>query len=123
MPLVVSLYGISTSSFEILRALVWWNFVFVILRLANVVEEAAQPPDSSLCPFFASQTYLAMRPQSPHFVSHFDGVPGRVSNFNTAGLKRALRFVGLPDARYSSHSFCIGAATSAAMADIPGADV
>ena len=63
-----------------------------------------------------------MRPQSPHFLSHFDVSP--VTRFQfTAVLKRALQFAGLSDARYTSHSFRIGAATSAAMAGIPEADI
>ncbi len=38
-------------------------------------------------------------------------------------LQRSLDFVGLGDMRFSSHSFRIGAATSAAMSGIPEADI
>ena len=79
---------------------------------------AGQAPNSSVCPFSVTQTYLTMHPQSPHF----DGSPVRRFQF-TAVLKRALQFMGLQDAHYTSHSFQIGAATSAAKAGIPQANI
>ena len=72
-----------------------------------------------LCPVRAASQYLRDSPHHHiHFLSHFDGTPMTRSQF-TAILKRSLAFVGIQDSRYTSHSFRIGAATSAAMAGIP----
>ena len=52
--MVVPLYGVPTSSFGKIQALIWWNFVFVILRLTNVVRVALlqyQPVRLPIVPF------------------------------------------------------------------------
>ena len=73
--------------------------------------------DTFLCPVRAATQYLCSSP--PHhtyFLSHFDGTPLTRFQFS-AILRRSLGFIGLHDSRYTSHSFRIGATTSAAMAD------
>ncbi len=74
-----------------------------------------------LCPVRATERFLCMRTctsQGDNFLTHFDGTPVTRAQF-TAVLQRALAFVGLKDQRFTSHSFRIGAATSAAMAGLP----
>ena len=41
----------------------------------------------------------------------------------TAVLKRSVSFVGILSFRFTTHSFCIDAATSAAMAGIPEQEI
>ena len=75
--------------------------------------------DASLCPVRTASQYLSSSPpEHTHFLSHFDGSPLPRFQFS-AVLRRALNFIGIQDPRYTSHSFRIGAATSAAMAGIP----
>lgn len=79
------------------------------------------PPNdmAHLCPIHAVSAYLALRsPLGIAFFRHFDSHPLTRHEFN-AMLKRAITFLGLPVAFFSSHSFRIGAATSAAMAGVP----
>ena len=79
--------------------------------------------DKSLCPVNAATQYLRDSPQHhTHFLAHFDASPMTRSQF-TAVLRRSLAFVGILDSRFTSHSFRIGAATSAAMAGIPEHDI
>ncbi|XP_041461741.1 uncharacterized protein LOC121413047 [Lytechinus variegatus] len=52
------------------------------------------------------------------FYRQFDSSPLTRHKFGQV-LKRAITFCGLPVAHFSSHSFRIGAATSAAMAGVP----
>ena len=80
---------------------------------------AASHADVALCPVNATAQYLSISPaHDGSFLSHFDGSSVTRSQF-AAVLSRALRFCGVYDARFTSHSFRIGAATSAAMAGIP----
>ena len=84
---------------------------------------AVSAGEFSLCPVHATSQFLNVCPQHfSHFLSHFDGSPVTRSQF-TAVLRRALRFVGIYDTRYTSHSFRIGAATAAAMAGIPDDEI
>ena len=72
--------------------------------------------DSPFCPMAAMRRYVNLRPQtgpsaplfltSPH--QHMTGA------WFTQHLKRTLQRCNLPEGKYSSHSFRIGAATSAA---------
>ena len=81
------------------------------------------PPNdmSCMCPIRAVGAYIAIRgPHGSAFFRHFDSSPLTRHQFN-ATLKRVLTFCELPVAFYSSHSFRIGAATSAAMAGVPDA--
>ena len=79
--------------------------------------------DFALCPVRAAAQFLSvLRPHCSSFFSHFNGDPVTRSQF-TAVLQRSLDFVSLGDMRFSSHSFRIGAATSAAMSGIPEADI
>ncbi|XP_063967563.1 uncharacterized protein LOC135157047 [Lytechinus pictus] len=74
---------------------------------------------SYLCPLRAVNDYLALRSSvGSAFFRHFDSSPLTRHQFGQV-LKRAISFCGLPVAHFSSHSFRIGAATSAAMAGVP----
>lgn len=79
----------------------------------NIKQNTAQP---ALCPLKACQTYLLIRShfsiEEPLF-SFMDGTP--ISRkFFTENLKQTLAFCGLDTHQYHSHSFNIGAATTAA---------
>ena len=76
-------------------------------------------PDATLCPVIAMQRFLDMRPkvQGPLFI-HYGGDPLSRYQFGRV-LTRGISTVGLSPANFSSHSFRIGAATSAAMSGIP----
>ena len=73
-----------------------------------------------LCPVAAVLAYLAVRPQapSPLFVFKDGSYPTRERL--VAHLRMGLRQAGLEAGRYSSHSFRIGAATTAAQAGVKG---
>ena len=72
--------------------------------------------ESSLCPVLSMLAYLALRPPTPGPLFIFrHGTPlsrGQLS----AHLRAALCNVGLQSSRFSSHSFRIGAASTAASA-------
>ena len=71
---------------------------------------------SLLCPVHAVLAYLAVRPKlGSAFFCRFDGNSVTRREF-TANLRKCLSFLDLPASRFASHSFRIGAATSAAMA-------
>lgn len=79
----------------------------------NIKQNTAQP---ALCPLKACQTYLLIRShfsiEEPLF-SFMDGTP--ISRkFFTENLKQSLAFCRLDTYQYHSHSFRIGAATTAA---------
>lgn len=75
--------------------------------------------DSSVCPVMALTKFLRMRStvKGPLFV-HFGGSPLTRYQFN-AMLRKGIGLLGLPQGEFSSHSFRIGAATSAACEGIP----
>ncbi|XP_071099006.1 integrase/recombinase xerD homolog, partial [Haliotis cracherodii] len=76
-------------------------------------------PGNPLCPVVAIKHYLEARPSGPqHAFVHFDHSPVTRYQFQ-ALLKKALAHSNINTACYSSHSFRIGAATSAAMNGVP----
>lgn len=70
----------------------------------------------SICPVANLQTFLLVRPsfKGPLFC-HYGGQPLTRYQFSTV-LQKSLRFLGIDSSRFRSHSFRIGAATTAAMA-------
>ncbi|XP_052788854.1 uncharacterized protein LOC128223621 [Mya arenaria] len=74
--------------------------------------------NDTVCPVSSLVQYLRVRPKvaGPLFC-HFDGSPVTRYQF-TSVLKKALRDAGLDYTRFSSHSFRIGAATTAALKGI-----
>ena len=73
------------------------------------------PEGTSLCPIRAASEYIHIRPeQGTAFFRRFNTEPLSRYEFNRV-LRRCVSFVGLPLQCYTSHSFRIGAATSAAM--------
>lgn len=75
--------------------------------------------DPVLCPVVAMSNFLRMRPvrAGPLFI-HFGGGPMTRYQFESI-LKKGITLMGLPPTNFSSHSFRIGAATSAAIRGIP----
>ena len=75
--------------------------------------------DHIICPVTLLKVYFAMRSGCKgQLFMHFDNTPLTRFQFS-AVLKKSLSFLGIPNARYGSHSFRIGAATSAAMRGVP----
>ncbi|XP_067653261.1 integrase/recombinase xerD homolog [Haliotis asinina] len=73
------------------------------------------PTASELCPVRALSLYLASRPRtSSQLFVHFDGSPLTRYQFQ-AILNKSLSHVGYDATQYTSHSFRIGAATTAAI--------
>jgi len=73
-------------------------------------------PGSAMCPFQAVHSYNALRPKGASaFLCHFDGSQVTRHQFQ-AILRKAAIAAGLDPRLYTSHSFRIGAATSAAEA-------
>ncbi|XP_070190041.1 integrase/recombinase xerD homolog [Littorina saxatilis] len=71
------------------------------------------------CPVLAMQAYLQVRPSgSGPLFKHFDGAPLSRYQFQ-AILKRGAKALGWEVNRFTSHSFRIGAATTAAMNGTP----
>ena len=77
----------------------------------------------SMCPMQAILEFLKIRHPSigPLFL-HFDGTPLSTYQFNQV-LKKCISAIGLNANDFSSHSFRIGAATSAAMCGISEEDI
>lgn len=72
--------------------------------------------DPILCPVKAVSEFLIFRPNCPGpLFRHFNGEPLTSSQFSVK-LKQGIRLLGLCPKYYSSHSFRIGAATTAATA-------
>jgi hypothetical protein len=71
--------------------------------------------EAAICPVNAIRSFFGIRPQvaGPLFL-HFGGDPLTGYQLNRV-LRKGLDFIGLPAKEFSSHSFRIGAATSAAM--------
>ena len=73
---------------------------------------------SVVCPVKAVLPYLAIRGSAPGPLFAFeDGTPLTRTQFKTL-LSATLKLAGLDDSQYNTHSFRIGAATSAKMAGI-----
>ena len=105
----ISLHGVSAALQVRLR------FSKTDQRGNAVVLKFNRGGGSLVCPVAAMERYLAVRPRGdgPLFI-HMDKTPLTQYQVGTV-LKTALEFRGYPSARFSSHSFRIGAATSAAM--------
>ena len=78
----------------------------------------ARSQGSSVCPVGHLENYLAMRPAMPgQLFIHFDGSPLSRFQFSRV-LTKVIAFAGdkqVPIGQITSHSFRIGAATSAAL--------
>lgn len=72
-----------------------------------------------VCPVLAMQAYLRVRPCGPGLLfKHFDGSPLTRYQFQ-AILKKGAKVLGWEVSRFTSHSFRIGAATTAALNGTP----
>ncbi len=84
-----------------------------------------QHAGSPLCPVAALRVFLAARPhgvrRNPLFI-HFDGSPLTRFQFDSM-LKKSLSCSGYVVDRFKSHSFRIGAATTAAMCGLGSAEI
>lgn len=71
--------------------------------------------NSRLCPYVAVKTYQTyFTHKTGPFFKHLNGTPVSYSFFNE-NLRNTINFLGFDPAKYKSHSFRIGAATSAAI--------
>eukprot|EP00731_Ephydatia_muelleri_P036129 Em0203g4a len=71
-----------------------------------------------LCPVTAILDYINVRRDTPgYFFVESQEKPISKARF-IAGLREALKESGYPDDQYAGHSFCIGAATAAAIAGV-----
>lgn len=79
--------------------------------------------EASSCPVKAVVRYMEMRPRgSEAFFCSYGALPLTRHEFG-AMIKRCMLFGNLPAAKFSSHSFRIGAATTAAMAGCSDAQI
>ncbi len=79
----------------------------------------SNPTSSHLCPVKAMSDFLVIRPKCEgQLFVHFGGDPLTSYQFS-AMLKRGISLMGLCPQHFSSHSFRIGAATSAVLNGIP----
>lgn len=75
--------------------------------------------DKLICPITAMHEYLSVRPfREGNLFVHFGGDPLTRYQFNQL-LKMGIKMMGLNPQNFSSHSFRIGAATSAAINGVP----
>lgn len=89
----------------------------------HVVSAHLQQPHH--CPVTAVQTYLELRKHEREDQPLFSFMDGSAISRNifTNQLKLSLKWAGLNLQHYKSHSFRIGAATTAAMRGIPESDI
>lgn len=79
--------------------------------------------DSALCPVGAVEQYMAVRGLEPgFFFQHEDRVPLTLYQFWVI-MARALDNIGLKDGHFGTHSFCIGAASTAAQMGYPDTSI
>ena len=79
--------------------------------------------NQSICPVQSLNCYLSQASNSPFMFAHFDGSPITRFQFSSILLK-AVTFCNLPNHElYKSHSFRIGAATTAKMAGYSDKDI
>ena len=79
----------------------------------------AATQDTTLCPVLALQQYLACRvPSTGPLLRYANGTPLTKTGLNRL-VKALSHRVGIAPDRYSTHSFRIGAATTAAAAGLP----
>ncbi|XP_075063546.1 integrase/recombinase xerD homolog [Mixophyes fleayi] len=72
-------------------------------------------PNSNICPVNLVSRFMNMRPQARLFLCHHNGMPMTKYKFS-AIMKKSLQSLNLDSSMYGTHSFRIGAATSAALA-------
>ncbi|XP_075063935.1 uncharacterized protein LOC142151813 [Mixophyes fleayi] len=72
-------------------------------------------PNSNICPVNLVSRFMNVRPQARLFLCHHNGMPMTKYQFS-AIMKKSLRSLDLDSSMYGTHSFRIGAATSAALA-------
>ena len=82
-----------------------------------VVDQVVKSPE--ICPLQAMSRYIQIRPRGPGpLFIHFNGA--RLSKYQfQAVLKKSAKHLGWDTAGFSTHSFRIGAATTAAMNGMP----
>jgi len=71
-----------------------------------------------LCPVRALAQFLAIRPSWDGLLFRFFGGDPLTSQRFSRTLRKSVKALGLPPEHFSSHSFRIGAATSAAMCGV-----
>lgn len=88
-------------------------------RGVGTIIRVGQGPSVELCPVKAMAEFMEVRTaiKGPIFI-HFGGDPLTRYQFNSM-LKKGMKSMGLSASGFSSHSFRIGAATSAAMGGCP----
>lgn len=99
------------------------RYLVIILRYTKTSKigerqtvQLVESHTSRLCPVKVVIRYLSVRPQSGlAFLCHFDSSPLTRYQFQ-AMFKKVIDFAGLSPRRFTSHSFRIGAATTAAAA-------
>ncbi|XP_075065752.1 uncharacterized protein LOC142152726 [Mixophyes fleayi] len=72
-------------------------------------------PNSNICPVNLVSRFMNMRPQARLFLCHHNGMPLTKYQFS-AIMKKSLQSLNIDSSMYGTHSFRIGAATSAALA-------
>ena len=83
----------------------------------------ASQPNSILCPVLALQRYLQQAGDTTTLFAHFDRSPLTRFQFNEI-LKKAVNFSNIPGKQlFKSHSFHIGAATTAHMQGFSDSDI
>lgn len=98
------------------------SYLQVVIRFSktdqcgrSVVLHIKSLPDSHLCPVKAIENYSTLRPfGAENFFCHMNGTPLTAYQFS-AVLGKAIRFLGIPSVQFKSHSFRIGACTTACM--------
>lgn len=79
--------------------------------------------NQAICPLSALQAYMSQASSSPTLFSHFNGLPLTKFQFSSV-LSKAIAFSSIPNHQlYKSHSFRIGAATSAKLAGYSETDI
>ena len=98
------------------------NTMHVVLRSPKTDQlghktqlEVSKHQNDSVCPISNMQSYLDVRPNiEGTLFCHLNGKP--LSRYQVSSmLIKAIRFIGLNDEEYNTHSFRIGAATTASL--------
>jgi hypothetical protein len=98
------------------------NIMHVTLRSSKTDQlghktqlEVSKHKNDSVCPISNMQSYLDVRPNiEGTLFCHLNGKPLSRYQVSTM-LTKAIRFIGLNDEEYNTHSFRIGAATTASL--------
>ena len=90
----------------------------------GVLVRLAAAPGASCCPVHLARLYLEVRPRGEHhnLLIHANGTPLTRGQFSRI-LRRAVLQLGEDPAGFTSHSFRIGAATTAASMDLPAESI